>query len=213
MVDNLGTFGKSPQLAVEDNSKEIKSMDQWVSAFTIFMAIYCEKFKDATPALLKYMNIVREIAKRKGDSLEYDIDFRKTKCQFKGSWANIHHELWLLNMLKEKHDNYKTDVNQTPVNSYNNNNFVPMVPIGYCIRFHQGSVCQCPCRYKCNILHPASRCWQQGNAGTGYQSYNVPRSNNFRTPREQPRARSFETNPRFSRPSVRYSNSIPVSRR
>lgn len=218
VVENLGTFGKSPQLAVEDNSKEIKSMDQWVSAFTIFMAIYCEKFKDAAPALLKYMNIVRDIAKRKGDWLEYDIEFRKTKCQFKVSWANIHHELWLLNMLKEKHDIYKTDVHQTPVNSYINNNLVPMVPIGYCRRFHEGSACQLPCRYnhkcyKCNRLHPANRCWQQVNAGTCYQSYNVPRSNYFRPPREQPRARSFQTNFRFPRPPIRYPNSIPVSRR
>ena len=41
--NNLSSFGK-PQLAVpKKNTREIKTLDQWMSAFSVFMAIYCEK--------------------------------------------------------------------------------------------------------------------------------------------------------------------------
>jgi hypothetical protein len=49
-----------------------------MSIFSVFMAIYCEKFKDAATALLKYMSLVRDFAKQKGDWLQYDKSFRQT---------------------------------------------------------------------------------------------------------------------------------------
>ena len=104
IIKNLDVAGGTPQLAIQGDSEDIKYLEQWISAFSIYMAIYCEKFKDSAPDLLKYMTIVRDIAKKKGDWAEYDMEFRKSKCQLKVSWANIHHELWLSKMLKENNE-------------------------------------------------------------------------------------------------------------
>ena len=222
--NSLGTH-----LALQENTREIKTMDQWISAFHIFGAIYCEKYKDAGPALFKYMSIVRELAHKNGDWLEYDKNFRQTKCQFRVTWASMHHELWLMNILKEG-ENFATQNGNTQTYMYNNtstnyvrgNNYVPLIPNGYCIRFHQGFTCHLPCRFnhkcfKCNKLHPASRCWQQVNLNQNmnqlnYRAENFRPSGNFRPPASQ-RFSSSNSSPRFQRPQFRNPNSVPRFRR
>jgi hypothetical protein len=44
---------------------------------------------------MKYMETVREIARGDGQWLKYDQKFRKSKCQLRVSWDNMHQELWL----------------------------------------------------------------------------------------------------------------------
>lgn len=77
IIKNLDVSGGTPRLAIQGDSEDIKYLEQWISAFSIYMAIYCEKFKDSAPDLLKYMTIVQDIAKTKGDWAEYDMEFRK----------------------------------------------------------------------------------------------------------------------------------------
>lgn len=127
------------------------------------MAIYCENFKDAAPSLLKYVSLVRDLAKQKGDWLQYDKSFRQTKCQLQVTWANMHHALWLTSMINGQNNVVNSnDENEGLMNKFQ----VPTIPNSYCIRYHKCHYCQLPCRYnhecfKCNRLHPSYKCWQQ----------------------------------------------------
>ena len=56
--------GGKPALTLAPNPKRptVQSIDQWVSAFQVFVAIYSEKVPQDTPALKKYGSIIRELA-------------------------------------------------------------------------------------------------------------------------------------------------------
>ena len=74
-----------PQLAFQEHSKKIKTLDQWITAFSIYMTIYCQKYQDAVGDLMKYMETVREITRGDGQWLKYDKTIRKSKCQLRVS--------------------------------------------------------------------------------------------------------------------------------
>ena len=87
------------RLVSKQESKNIRNIEEWTSAFLNFMLTYCEghpsKFRDLTI----YMKIVRFIA----DNFEgygwriYDIRFRIAMgANPTKSWANVDQELWAL---------------------------------------------------------------------------------------------------------------------
>jgi hypothetical protein len=137
-----------PQLAFQEHSKKIKTLDQWITAFSIYMTIYCQKYQDAVGDLMKYMETVREITRGDGQWLTYDQKFRKSKCQLRVSCVNMHQELWLKAMHKTP-DLTQEIINGTVqqnvhVGGQNFSN-VQRIPNGYCVRYHTNNVCQLPC--------------------------------------------------------------------
>jgi hypothetical protein len=72
---------------------------------SVFMAVYCQKFKDAAPDLIKYMDTIRNMLKQKGYWYQYDIEFRRSKLQLQISWGNMHHHILLTHMLANRQDN------------------------------------------------------------------------------------------------------------
>ena len=60
---------KTPQFTFEpvQNPKKVSSINDWVSAFHTFAAIYCVKFPNETPNLMKFCETVRDIATRGRD--------------------------------------------------------------------------------------------------------------------------------------------------
>ena len=66
-----------PQLTLEPSQpvKKILTINQWLSAFHIFGAIYSEKLPTDTPKLMKYWEIVDDIAAKLGNWLYYDEQF------------------------------------------------------------------------------------------------------------------------------------------
>ena len=58
-----------PQITLEplQNAKRIQSIQQWVSAFNIFVSVYSEKFTAETQQLMKYCEVVRDLAQKAGD--------------------------------------------------------------------------------------------------------------------------------------------------
>ena len=67
-----------PKITLErlQNAKRIQSIQQWVSAFDMFVCVYSEKFTAATPRLMKYCEVVRDLAQEAGDWIWYDEQFR-----------------------------------------------------------------------------------------------------------------------------------------
>ena len=74
------------------------SIEMWSSAFIRFTAVYTHKFPLQAPQLMKYMEIVRDIAHRKpGFSFAfYDNKFRKARETSTLPWDSLHTEFWLM---------------------------------------------------------------------------------------------------------------------
>ena len=71
----------SIQLSNNNSNQSQISLNQWTTAFFIYMAIYLEKKPEEAPHLLKYGHTVRELATSNGDNSwrYYDENFRKLK--------------------------------------------------------------------------------------------------------------------------------------
>ncbi|XP_078355087.1 uncharacterized protein LOC144639681, partial [Oculina patagonica] len=174
-----------PQLTLEPSQsvKKVHTIQQWLSAFNIFVAIYSEKKANDTPQLMKYCEIVRDIAAKPGDWLYYDEQFRfiRQSAPEQYPWDAIHWELWL-----------KAVTNFRPKTQFPSDKG-PMrfrsqsFPKGTCWRFHAGKVCN-GCRFehvcfKCGSKHPATQCalsQQKGSPVKANISNIAPQASNTR---------------------------------
>ena len=70
--------GNKPQITLEAAStpRKLNCIQQWVTAFHTFMAIYCQRFAGDMAALLKYCETVRAIANKNGNWAYYGEQFR-----------------------------------------------------------------------------------------------------------------------------------------
>ena len=137
------------------------SLNDWITAFATFSAVYTQKWPEQSPALLKYMEIVRNIASRGGDFRRYDETFRRIRERNQIAWDSLHTELYLMVMPTSSHSRNM----QLSSHSRNTQSFC-RTPNGYCIKFHKGQ--HCPgCKYK----HTCYSC------GGGHQISNCPKQN------------------------------------
>ena len=81
-------------LAPNAKRKTLQSIDQWTSAFQIYVAIYTERAPKDTPALTKYGSVIRELATLGANWKFYDENFRKLRQSQGTPWDQIHSELW-----------------------------------------------------------------------------------------------------------------------
>ena len=51
-----------------------KGFQQWLNAFQVFVAVYCEKFPTQSPALMKYMATIQKLSTDVGDKAAYHYD-------------------------------------------------------------------------------------------------------------------------------------------
>ena len=94
--------GNKPQITLAPASRasaprKLKSIQQWVTAFHYFFAIYCQTFAVDSAALLKYCEIVRAIANKNGNWPYYDEQFRylRQSAPDRYRWEEVQWELWL----------------------------------------------------------------------------------------------------------------------
>ena len=99
MTPSVAGSSSQPQLTLEPChvSKKIANISQWVSAFNIFVSVYAERFNNYTPQLMKYCEVVRDLAAKGGDWHWYDEQFRyvRQSAPEQYPWDRIHWELWL----------------------------------------------------------------------------------------------------------------------
>jgi len=89
--------GGKPALSLAPNPRRqtVQSIEQWVSAFQVFVATYSENVPQDTPALMKYGSIIRELATLGANWKFYDENFRSIRQTQGAPWDQIHAELWL----------------------------------------------------------------------------------------------------------------------
>ncbi len=69
----------------------------WTSAFQIFVGVYTAKFPLDAPALMKYCEVVRDLAARGADWRFHDTQFRLLRHSnpVEFPWESTHWELWI----------------------------------------------------------------------------------------------------------------------
>jgi len=157
------TASAEPKLTLEPAQpvKKVTTIHQWLTAFHTFTAIYTVKFPTATPQLMKYCEIVRDLAAKPGDWLFYDEQFRYLRQSGPDMypWDGIHWELWLkaaTNFRASKPTSYTAEKFGARTRSQNS------FPRGTCWSFQSGRYCK-GCQYehvcfKCGGKHPGSQC-------------------------------------------------------
>ena len=162
MAPSAGS-SNNPQLTLEPchTTKRIHRIQQWVSAFNIFVSVYTERFQHETPQLMKYCEVVRDMAQKLGDWLWYDEQFRYIRQSDPQSypWDQIHWELWLrASSTVRKHQPFTNKVHNQTRQRFRQ----PFYPKGTCWAFQAGKQCS-GCQfdhicYKCGAKHPGSQC-------------------------------------------------------
>ena len=146
-----------PVISLEpaQKAKRIIAIDQWITAFQTFVAIYTVRFPKDTPALMKYSETVRDLTAKNAHWRYYDENFRFLRQKTLFPWDQIHWELWL-----QAHHMQKA----APVASSDarNKNLKSPFLSGYCWKFHRGEKCS-GCNFshecfKCGSQHPANKC-------------------------------------------------------
>ncbi|CAG2189329.1 unnamed protein product [Mytilus edulis] len=120
---------KRGKICIEKRSSGVYlSINEWTSAFMIFMSVYIEKYSTRAQELLKYMRDIRLAATRSENWATYDEQFRlKIEKNPNLSWGNIHGEYWLLhitsptvhNSVSVQSQGYRTDTQNR--GNYNSN--------------------------------------------------------------------------------------------
>ena len=156
--------GGKPTLTLAPNPKRqsVHSIEQWVSAFQVFVAIYAEKAPHDTPALMKYGSVIRELATQGANWKFYDENFRSIRQSQGAPWDQIHAELWL------RSHYFRAKANTQGGKSKQTGQYIPK---GFCYKFHRGIECN-GCSFKhrcfrCGSSHPISKCQQAPKSPTG----------------------------------------------
>ena len=181
--------GGKPALTLAPNPKRqtVQSIDQWVSAFQVFVAIYSVKVPQDTPALMKYDSIIRELVTLEANWKFHDENFRSIKQAQGAPWDQIHAELWL------RSHSFRAKLSPQTGKSKQTGQRIPK---GFCWKFHKGVSCpgcsfkhQC---FRCGNNHPIPKCQQSyskppaGNLGIKPTGSYYATSNRSRTNRSIP---------------------------
>ncbi|XP_028418481.1 uncharacterized protein LOC114543862 [Dendronephthya gigantea] len=139
-------------------SKRVKTISDWLRSFHIFVSIYTQRYPHESPALMKYCQIIQDLANRGHNWFYYDENFRflRQTQATRVPWATVHWELWL------KSQYPTTSKPNTQGNNYTRHPSKVSVPRGYCFKFHRGTFCAgCDFKhicFKCNGSHRAVNC-------------------------------------------------------
>lgn len=151
-------------LSMVPNHKQptIQTIEQWTTAFQIFVSILTQRSPQDSPALMKYGSVVRDLAAQSTNWRFYDKNFRQLRQEQQISWDNIHSELWLRAHYQPQTLNGS---NQGGQGRYRGTGARSNFPKGFCWKFHNGTHCnRCAFKhhcFKCGNNHPIFRCQQQ----------------------------------------------------
>ena len=127
----------SPSLSFESvkKPKKIYSIDTWLPAFHVFVGVYTSRYTTEAPSLMKYGEIVQDLAVRGHNWRFYDENFRFLRQTQSSTlpWGAVHFELWLRSQQGSSKRNSGSLVpNNAKLGRLLN------VPNGYCYKFHKG---------------------------------------------------------------------------
>ena len=195
-----------PTISLKPRSEgKIYSIERWTKAFQIYMAILTLKQPEQAPNLLKYCDVVRDLAIKGYNWRMYDDSFRRMRETDPVPWEQVIMELWVkaahsrsahMNNSLSVRDNVRPFREDRNYNSFHENRErgsfsqrqgdMPRFPKGVCFKYHSGKHCagcnfshQC---FKCQDNHPFVQCGQRKAGGqstttwAGFNHKSIPKS-------------------------------------
>ena len=142
----------TPSLCLEplSNHKNVMTIETTLSSFRAFVGAYTKQLPYKAPALMKYGEIIQDLAGRGHNWTFYDENFRFLRQAHRAAlaWDRIHGELWLKSQVSLRRPL------QNPAHPRKGK--VDFVPKGYCFKFHKDR--------KCEGSHPISECTFRGSS-------------------------------------------------
>lgn len=116
---------KNQRMVLESGQKlgNFLDIEEWTSAFMVFMSVMLEKYRTRSQELLKYMRDIRLASKRSDRHGwgTYDEQFRLRKQRDPhSSWGIINQEYWLLYVTRENNAHTTQQVHSQGMNSHQN---------------------------------------------------------------------------------------------
>ena len=155
----------TPSLCLEPlaKHKKVTTIETWLSSFHVFVGAYTKQFPHEVPALMKYGEIIQDLAGRGHNWKFYDENFRFLRQTHHAAlpWDRIHGELWLKSQVSLRRPLQKS---APPPKGK-----ADFVPKGYCFKFHKDRKCLPSCTfkhlcYRCEGSHPISKCNFRGSS-------------------------------------------------
>ena len=195
-----------------DKSPSIGSIEEWTSAFLIYMSVYLEVHSDRAIQMLKYVDTIRSAAHQFGGMgwKTYDIQFRlKQAMNPTQSWATIDSELWLRVLLSPKPfaqvggfrntQNFRASAgssNQFRQSTFQSNpgkgsQGYQGSQIGICWAYNGSGQCKKP---NCSFQHRCATCRKFGHAAINCQGGRNKEKGNVTLPNKVAARNSSHTN-------------------
>ena len=200
---HLQLSSKAQISLVPNQTRKIYNIEMWTSAFLRFMAIYTERFPIEAPQLLKYAEIVRDLARRStGLSWYlYDQQFRMLRETVQIPWGRLHTEFWVMALNTPTQRPFRNNFRQFRNTQQSSSNKGRKFHDFTCWTYNRRGFCgdrTCRFHHKCGLCkgsHPATNCTSQGrstpqNAG----SQNITKSNQPLSNTNTGRSNSSNTN-------------------
>ena len=150
LSSDMASSNDQPRIILEpyQKSKHISSVEMWVTAYQIFVGVYTQRYPIEAPLLMKYSDIIRDLAARGYNWRFYDENFRylRQKDPKAYSWGAVHWELWIRS--QPSRNNYSLIKR---FEGESKSGF--RVPKGYCWKYHKGLKC-----IGCNFKHSCPLC-------------------------------------------------------
>lgn len=150
LSSDMASSNDQPRIILEPNqkSKHINSVEMWVTAYQTFVGVYTQRYPIEAPLLMKYSDIIRDLAARGYNWRFYDENFRylRQKDPKAYSWGAVHWELWIRS--QPSRNNYSLIKR---FEGESKSGF--RVPKGFCWKYHKGLKC-----IGCNFKHSCPIC-------------------------------------------------------
>ncbi|XP_060578724.1 uncharacterized protein LOC132735719 [Ruditapes philippinarum] len=165
-------------LAPSNNAKKIYTIDSWTSAFLRFVAIYSSYYPHETPQLMKYGEIVRDLAHRRPGMAWsfYDSQFRMSREHAIIPWDTLHTEFWVMATTQPTMSNFSNGQSNRPFRAGSgrfprNTNYKSQRQSKFldntCWTFNKRGLCREP---RCPHPHVCGFC--RGSHHSGHCSFN-----------------------------------------
>ena len=145
----------TPSLCLQplSKNKKVMTIETTLSSFRVFVGAYTKQLPYKAPALMKYREIIQDLAGRGHNWTFYDENFPFLRQAHRAAlaWDRIHGELWLKSQVSLRR------ALQNPAHPPKGK--ADFVPKGYCFKFHKDP--------KCEGSHPISKCTFRGSSRIG----------------------------------------------
>ena len=153
----------------------VDSIEEWTSAFMVYMSVYLEVHGSRAIEMLKYMDIIRGAAQQFGGKnwIIYDEQFRIKQARYPTkSWATIDSELWLRVLAVPNPHSFRPSRSQFEIGSQrqfrptslNRSGFSQQqgrtATVGMCFAYNRNGFCN---RQNCQFAHKCSQCKKSGH--------------------------------------------------